>query len=365
MQKIFLDKEGLEAFLACLVNTGKKIFIVSGKTCKKFPIVRQIIDTVQDYVIFSDFSANPDYESVKEGVTLFNKEQCDTILAIGGGSAIDVAKCVKAYSSMDSNNSYLEQEIKENAVTLFAIPTTAGTGSESTRFAVIYANGVKQSVTSETLIPSYVLLAPELLESLPPYQRKVTMLDALCHGIESLWSVNATQESIEVSVRAIKEFVTWKEAYLQNTVDGNRGMLRAANFAGQAINMTQTTAAHAMSYKITSLYGIAHGHAAAICLPALWKFMLEHFEKCVDTRGKSYVLSCFQKIAQALGCNTAKEAVNILEEWLRQLELDIPHATPDELQILVNSVNPVRLKNNPIKLEEKDILEIYQSIFKR
>ena len=106
-------------------------------------------------------------------------------------------------------------------------------------------------------------MEPELLESLPMYQRKATMLDAFCHAAESFWSVNSTEDSQEDAAEAIRLVLKYADSYLANEKDGNAQMLLAANIAGKAINVTQTTAGHAMAYKITTLYGLSHGHAVS------------------------------------------------------------------------------------------------------
>ena len=227
------------------------------------------------YAIFNEFTPNPLYEDVVKGVKLFREEECDAVLAIGGGSSIDVAKCIKLYSSMEDTKVYLDQEYKENDVTLIAIPTTSGTGSESTRYAVIYYEGKKQSVTHDSIVPKYAILDYRNLVTLPLYQKKCTMLDAMCQSIESWWSVNATVESREYSRHALNTLMFNMKDYLANKDDGNAEMLEASNYAGKAINITQTTAAHAMSYKLTSLYGIPHGRAVFMCLPFIWKLMEE------------------------------------------------------------------------------------------
>ena len=215
-------------------------------------------------ISFRDFQPNPLYENVQAGVEVFREEKCNAIIAVGGGSAIDVAKCIKAYTEMDGNGdngSWLEQTIIENDIPFLAMPTTAGTGSEATRYAAIYYDGKKQSVTSESIIPKAVLMDPDVLITLPLYQKKATMCDALCHAIESFWSVNSTEESKEYSRRAIEMVMDNMDGYLANDDQANGNMLMAANTAGKAINITQTTAGHAMCYKVTSLFHAAHGHA--------------------------------------------------------------------------------------------------------
>jgi alcohol dehydrogenase class IV len=125
----------------------KKYLLVCGKSIGLLPIGDYLDNICVPYVKFSDFTPNPLYEDVFKGVDLFNGEKCDGIIAIGGGSAIDVAKCIKLFSPMNKEINYLKQGYKDSGTPLIAIPTTAGTGSKSTRFAVIYYKGEKQSVT--------------------------------------------------------------------------------------------------------------------------------------------------------------------------------------------------------------------------
>ena len=185
------------------------------------------------------FQPNPLYENVLSGLECYRKNSCNAIIAVGGGSAMDVAKCIKLYSNMQGDGedgSYLKQKILPNEIPFLAIPTTSGTGSEATRFAVIYFNGVKQSVSDYSCIPGTVLLDAGMLKTLPQYQKKSTMLDALCHAIESFWSVNSTRESKNYSREAIEIVIKNLDAYLENKEEGNAEMLIAANTAGKAIN---------------------------------------------------------------------------------------------------------------------------------
>lgn len=308
------------------------------------------------YAIFNEFTPNPLYEDVVKGVKLFREEECDAVLAIGGGSSIDVAKCIKLYSSMEDTKVYLDQEYKENDVTLIAIPTTSGTGSESTRYAVIYYEGKKQSVTHDSIVPKYAILDYRNLVTLPLYQKKCTMLDAMCQSIESWWSVNATEESREYSRQALNTLMFNMKDYLANKDDGNAQMLEASNYAGKAINITQTTATHAMSYKLTSLYGIPHGRAVFMCLPFIWKLMEE----------RSILPDVFSDIAYTLGYTCVADAIGYLESLNEQLfENDKVTMNEGDIDILVKSVNPTRLKNNPLELTEDMIRSLYMDIIKK
>ena len=327
--------------------------------------LEEVERTGVEMIGFRDFQPNPLYESVVKGVELFNDEKCDSIMAVGGGSAMDVAKCIKLYSNLPgdgTDGAWLKAEIVPNSIPFIAMPTTAGTGSEATRYAVIYYNDAKQSVTSESFIPSTVLMDPNALKTLPLYQKKATMMDALCHAIESFWSVNSTEKSKEYSRAAIQAVLKHMDGYLANTEEGNAGMLKAAHTAGQAINITQTTAGHAMCYKITSLFHSAHGHAAILCDRVLFPWMAENTDKCTDPRGEEYLKATLDEIGRAMGCKDATEGAEKLRIIFDSLELEVPTATAEQFEILKNSVNPVRLKNHPIALDVDTIDSLYHII---
>ncbi len=342
----------------------KKIFLVCDSSYQ-FLKISELFDSLDNIVKFSDFAPNPDYESVKKAVALYRSEGCDSIVALGGGSAMDLAKCVKLYAEMNDDEEYINQEIVPNDIPLTAIPTTAGTGSEATRYAVIYYKGAKQSVTDYSCIPSTVVFDASALTTLPMYQKKATMLDALCHSIESFWSVNSTDESKEYSKEAIGMILDNFDAYIGNKTEGNINMLKAANLAGKAINITQTTAGHAMCYKLTSLYGVAHGHAAAMCVRKLMPYMVANTDKCVDPRGREYLDGIFSEIAGAMGCNSADEMCSKFNSIFDSLELAIPEHTDEDIKILSESVNPVRLKNNPVGLSSDAIENLYKQILSK
>lgn len=350
-------------------NSCKKILAVCDDSIKFMKPFASYLNTLDrsgvSVIYFRDFQPNPLYENVTDGVTMFREKGCDSIIAVGGGSAIDVAKCIKLYSNMNGNGEngeFLNQNIVPNNIPFLAMPTTAGTGSEATRYAVIYFNGVKQSVTDESCIPQTVLMDSGALKTLPLYQKKSTMMDALCHAIESFWSVNSTEESKAYSKDAIRLIIENMDGYLKNNDEGSAGMLRAANVAGKAINITQTTAGHAMCYKITSLFGCAHGHAAALCDRVLYRWMIDNTDKCSDPRGEKYLKRTLDEIGQAMNCDGAEAGARRLNSIFEELNLEIPSATVEQFAVLKNSVNPDRLKNHPITLNENIIDVLYHDI---
>ena len=342
-----------EALTRHIARSGIHTLLVVRDSAWPHLAVSRAIDglTCCRVVPFDRFAPNPTYDSVKDAVGVFRREGCDGILAVGGGSAIDVAKCVKLFCGTDPALHTLSQTNEPNAVPLIAMPTTAGTGSEATRFAVIYDRGEKQSVNDVSCIPGTVVMDPTVLRSLPLYQKKATMLDALCHAIESLWSVRSTEESRALSLSAIRQVLRWKDGYLSGDDEALEGMLWAAHTAGQAIDLTQTTAGHAMCYKLTSLYGYAHGHAAALCVRVLWPWMLSHPERLTDPRGEAHARQVFAQLAEAFGRDTPEEAAASFAALLDALALERPAVTEEQLALLSVSVNPVRLKNHPYRLE--------------
>ena len=339
--------------------------------------IKDAIETlpVKERVMFSDFTPNPLYEQVCNGIELLKSSNCDTILAVGGGSAIDVAKCIKLAVLAEEGNAALIPPLVSTRVAcdgakipFIAIPTTAGTGSESTHNAVMYYEGAKQTVTNDGVLPDYALLEPSVLKTLPLYQKKCTMMDALCQGIESWWSVNSTEESYEYSRKAIELIMAnWSKYIFDNDDEAAANIMLAANYGGRAINITATTAAHAMSYKITSLYKLPHGHAVAVCLPEIWKYMIGHMDKCIDKRGHDYLNHIFNYIAQSMGATTPNDAINIFKNMMKEMDMSIPICNPlsSDILLLSSSVNPIRLKNNPVSFSEDELRQLYVKIFNK
>lgn len=363
MQTIY---QGIE-HLSEALEGSIKVLLVCDSSFDFLNIKDEIEHMDVPHVIFNDFTPNPLYEDVCKGVDLFQITKCDTILAVGGGSSLDVAKCIKLYCQMSKDDIYLNQAYKDTGVKLIAIPTTAGTGSESTRYAVIYYDGKKQSVTHESIIPNIAILEPKVLKTLPLYQKKCTMLDALCQGIESWWSVNSTEESKRLSKKAVETIMQWWHEYIfENTDESAVQIMHAANLAGQAICITQTTAPHAFSYKITSMYKLPHGHAVAVCLPEIWDYMYKNIEKCIDSRGNDYLNGVFTAIAGAMGMDTVQNAIEGFKKLLAVMSISSPASLcrPEDLKVLSESVNPVRLKNNPVALSHDAIIGLYDVILK-
>lgn len=366
MQTIVQGKESYKQLADILKKLGsKKFLLVCGRNSFDVLNIQSFIDAeCPEYIRFSEFSPNPKYEQVCMGIEAFNNNGCEAIVAIGGGSAIDVAKCIKLFCKMNSNENYLRQDFVDTEIPLIAVPTTAGTGSESTRYAVIYYNDEKQSVTHNSIVPDYAVLDSSLLKTLPLYQKKCAMLDALCQGIESWWSVNSTDESKEYSKIAVETIMqNWRQYIFEDDDNAAEQIMLGSNYAGRAINITQTTAPHAFSYKLTSLYGIPHGHAVAICLPVIWERMIcKKYCRLNEKRGENYLDMIFRKISESLNAHSSSDAISYFIYLLNELDIRQPLISLEDTSELSSSVNIVRLSNNPVAFTKEDIRSIYVKI---
>ena len=314
-------------------------------------------------IAFTSFTPNPRIEEVENGIQVYKQNKCDGIISIGGGSAIDVSKAIKLFLPFENNvDINLEETHVFSNIKLIAIPTTAGTGSESTRYAVIYKNGEKQSLTDDLLIPDAAILDTTWLKTLPINQKKATVFDALCHSIESIWSINANKQSQKYAYKALTIILANINDYLSNKECSFRQIQLAANLAGKAINLTETTAAHAMSYKITSEFHIPHGQAVAICLPLVWKELLNYNKK--DLREPEQNLKEALKLINMAfnspsNTESLKKYILLLKNYSFSSHIV---ANEKEIDFLASSVNPTRLKNYPLILRKEQITKMYRKI---
>lgn len=342
-------------------NSCHKILVVCGGSFKRSLLPDFFAEKGMEYCVYNGFQPNPTYENVLDGLHIFRENHCDFLISIGGGSAIDVAKCIKAYANMDDSLEYIDQSIKDSGIMHLAMPTTAGTGSESTHFAVIYHKGRKISVSDTCLLPEYVILEPLLLATLPDYQKKATLMDALCQATESYWSVNADRESRAYAKEAITLILRYAKPYIranENLIE----IFHAANLAGRAINITQTTLAHAMSYKLTSMYGISHGHAVALCMPYVWEYLAAHTDCLQEGHTEEFLKQTLLEINSIYHCKSTEETIAFFRGMMADFGLNAPNFNPEDVDILTESVNEQRMKNFPALIKKNALSEMYQHI---
>lgn len=366
-QQTILDRpEDLVGLPSMLAHARiRRPLLVGARGAAANPVLDRIRDAGIDVVQFTGYSSNPKLEEVLEGLSLFHERDCDSIISIGGGSPIDVAKAIKLLAASGQTTFPAFGSPLDRYVPHLAVPTTAGTGSESTHFAVVYANGNKTSVAHDAMLPDMVLLDPQLLAGLPDYHKKASLLDALAQCVESIWAKSATEQSREYAGRGIALILDYLFPYFHKSgFDENaaRHIQMAANLSGRAINLTKTTAPHAMSYQLTSTYGIAHGHAAALCLVGVWRYFLNL--RAAGSPEAAPVAEALDLLAKDFNVDQPIDALRKLEVILEFLQVGIPSVRWADLDPLVSSVNTERLGNSPVPLGPDELRMIYANVLK-
>lgn len=371
-QSVFFGTSGSSEYLAQQLTRigGTRILCVTGRASFQDSGGEALLSSAlktQASCHFSEFGANPELGELSDGLDCFRNFSPDCIIAVGGGSVLDMAKLINFFGSTQLDPlKYFKTPIyaeNSNLLPMIAIPTTAGTGSEATCFSVLYKERKKYSVEHPNMLPSVVILNHELTESMAPYQVACSGFDAFSQALESFWAVGSTEQTRKYSAEAISLCMRHLEgAVLRPTPEHRKGMMKAAHLAGKAINIAKTTAAHALSYTLTSCYGLPHGHAVAMFLPLVLKLNAVAQEVDLnDPRGIEFVNARMDDLYAMLNCNSPNDASEFLQrlilriglggEWVGTSGVDI-----DELHTcIVNHVNMERMGNNPRRFSSADL----------
>lgn len=369
---VYLEEGALRHFASVLTRHGaRRIFFVVDEAAYHASGAEQLLGPVlQEYSVqkFAGFALNPKIEDIERGVELCQQFKPDLVVSFGGGTAIDLGKLIGTLAMQPGDLRALvsgRSPIVRAGLPLVTIPTTAGTGSEATHFAVAYIAGEKFSVAHPSMLPSCAIIDSRLTASLPRGITAATGLDAFCQAVESLWAVGATDESIADATRAMNVALEHlPHAVNQPTLAARLGMCRASHFAGRAINISKTTAPHALSYRLTSQYAIPHGIAVAMTLSPLLAYNAQVTDAdCQDPRGADHVRRRIALILQALGAVDVSMACLQIERFIANLGCPVSLAAAGivgagELRQLVESVNAERMSNNPRRLNAEELLAL-------
>ena len=319
---------------------------------------------------FCAFDVNPKLEQARAGLALHDALAPDVVLAVGGGSVIDMAKIVAflAAQPRDQIAAIVRGggERSGDPVPLIAVPTTAGSGSEATRFAVVHVDGEKFSLADPRIRPRVAIVDPVLSASAPRYLAACAALDALAQATESLWAVGATEESRGHAERALElGLPAALPAVVDRDPDAMARMAHASHLAGKAIDVSRTTAAHAFSYPITARHGLAHGHAVAL---TLGHFMVINAEadaaRLRGSGGRAHRETVFERLCTLYG---REDARGCRERWTGLVAALGLETDPSRLGIrserdrryIVSNVNLERLGNNPVIPNEREIARLF------
>ena len=374
-KKIVTGENALENAIPYIISMGKKPLIVTGKIVVKLKVFQSLVSELEkngiSYAVYNDITGEPTDIMISEGLLAYRENKCDFLIGIGGGSPLDAMKAIAVMDKCGGKLSdYIGKNISGDFPPMAAIPTTAGTGSEATKFTVITdaQTDVKMLLKGEALIPDLAIVDFEHTKTSPKSITASTGLDALTHAVEAYTSRLAQPLTDSFALSAVKRiFKNLPTAYENGNDDRARyEMSIAALEAGICINNSSVTIVHGMSRPIGALFHVPHGMSNAMLL-----------EKCM-TFAKDGALERFSELARAVGVadsktdnKTASESVTkALGELCRicnvptiaeyGIDTDefvsmIPKMAHDALA----SGSPQNTRKN---ITEDDIVKIYQSL---
>ena len=308
---------------------------------------------------------NPRISFLEEMRREFAAARPDLILGIGGGSVIDCAKALRmllAQPDPAPMQDYLEgrAHFAKRGLPFIAVPTTAGTGSEVTHYASLRTSDNKKvSLTHPWLFPEVALIDPELTYSMPPYLTACSGLDALSQAIESYWSLHASPFSQTHSLRAVSLIVRHFERLFESPADPEArfGLSLASSEAGLAISQSRTTAVHAVSYPLTTFFGIPHGHACALTLPFFIRYNASVLGPALSRPLWQVMnVSSWEQAAETVERLIARSGI---ERSLRKLGL----AQADLPKVAENGCRSDRAGNNPREVTQETVREVLEQIY--
>jgi len=351
--KIYHENGAVLKHSSEIAALGRKALIVTGRssaarTGALADVIQALEDNGTEYILYDKIEQNPSVKSVMAAAQAGRSQGADFVIGIGGGSPMDAAKAIALMvHNRDTSEDILYQEVKLKALPVAEVPTTCGTGSEVTPYAILTRNDkkTKQSI-SHRIYPSIACADPGYLKSAPVQVIRNTAIDALGHLIESYFNKKATGYSRMLCMQGFK---AWGQNYMElfngsGFTDKNyNSLLFASTLAGMAISHTGTSIPHGLSYYLTYNKGIPHGKAVGIFLPGYINFMRKNLAPgCKD-------------IICTMGFNGMEEFKIFTGRCLGEITI-----TEDDVNKMVQEVagNPRKLLSVPYKTSEREIREI-------
>lgn len=360
--------EALEYLYSLVSGEEKTIVMASKRRIKELDLEQWLSDikSTSDVIHLSHIPTNPAISDVFNNLKQLQGINPNKIIAIGGGSCIDLAKAISALYYLISEDLLSEQYVRNAIINkeyfntkcfidIIAIPTTAGTGSEVTKWATIWDMEQKEklSVDCTEIYPKAAVLVPEFTISMPEKLTLSTGLDALSHAMEAFWARSRTPLSQALAITAIEYIKTYLPRVLDDgsNIEYRTGMCLASLIAGLAFSITRTTASHSISYPLTMYYGLDHGFAAACTLAH------------VADRNEAVV----QDISRIYAIFGGKES---FELWIKDISLPVQELRLSAFGISKEDIDFIaektftqgRMDNNPIVFSQEDVKDILCNI---
>lgn len=338
-----------------LAGDAKRPLLVSGPSFVRNGLAEKI-NSVIGGDVFSNISANPDVVQVNECAELIRKNNSDVIVALGGGSTLDLAKA--ASIAVNDISEYLGtgKSIPEKHIPIIAVPTTSGTGSEVTCVSVLTdrKRGTKAPIASDCFYPKVALIDPELTLTVPPEVTASTGMDVLCHAVEGYWSKGHQPVCDALAVNAIRLVFEYLPIAYEDPNDryAREKMSEASVLAGLAFALPKTTSSHACSYLLTNIYHIPHGEACGLTL--------DHFTRINGADKRT------EELAVLLGYKSTDDLADAIYELKKELGLRTSLAdlklNDDQLDELVRLSHHPNMDNNPIRITDEILIDMYKKL---
>lgn len=305
-----------------------KVLVVTDKVLMDLGLPKGMLDAMDaagiEYVVYDGVQPNPTDRNVNEGLKLFRESGCQAMVAFGGGSPMDCCKGIGAMAVKKGKT--VEQlqglfKVLHRIPTIFAVPTTAGTGSETTVAAVITNEKThhKASMNDTSLMPKYAVLDPELTVGLPPKVTSTTGMDALCHAVEC-YTNNTYNSKLEKKLAEDAVKLIYDNLYTAycdgSNLEARQNMQKAAFYAGRAFTRGCVGYVHAIGHTLGGLYGTPHGLAMSVILP----HVMRQFGSAAHER-----LARLAEVCGMTGANDAEKAEKFIS-WIEELKakMNIP-----------------------------------------
>ena len=375
---ILVGEGALEKAIPIWASSGRKALIVTDPTMVQLGNTQKLEETLRkaglESVVYSGITGEPSDKMIEEGLSLYKEAECDCLVAIGGGSALDSMKAIGALVTNGGKiTDYMGKEITKATPPMTAIPTTAGTGSEATQFTIINdtQNNVKMLLKGSVLIPGLAIVDPQFTLSAPKKITASTGMDAFTHAAEAYTSKKATKMSDTFALSAIKRIVKYLPVAYQDgsNVEAREEMAIAALEAGIAFNNASVTVVHGMSRPIGALFHVPHGISNAMLDEKCFEYVLDgaydRFGDLARAVGRASndmpaqeAAKAFLKIVQEL-CSVCE--IPTLEEY--GIDKDAFFAKLNKMASdAMESGSPSNTRKN---LEKEDLIHIYESLWQK
>ena len=335
-----------------LIFCGKKSFLESGAS----ELFKDLLKKTENKFFYKSFNYT-EYQDLILSSKLVREFQPDIIIAVGGGSVLDLAKLSNVFCTLNFDKIKIKKsafEIKKKFSKLIAIPTTAGSGAEATRHTVLYIDKNKYSIESSFILPDYIILDPDLIITAPNDISASSGIDALSQAIESLMSKRSNNESVQHSIKSLEYSSMFLEKHInQKSLDTTHKMSLAALHAGKAINISKTTAPHAISYPFTSFFGVKHGQAVSFTLCDCLNY---NYTNLKFSKAPFDLKSRFNTIFKIFKVNSKLDLIGKLNSTIKNIGLstdikDFNVKKKDDINLILSNINQERLANNPVKID--------------